>query len=216
MLLGAEPALSALADASTSYYAALETSYYQTTAMQAFLLVGTGDAISQAIEIHFAGKNSLGDEEGSQRYEPSRTLRMATLGLFIAGFGTAFWLQHLERALPGHASAERVLHKSCLDACLWAPLANTLYLVLVPLLEGKRPAEVAAMLRERFLPVMRTELSTFFPYNLLSFSLIDPLVRPFTTGFVSMCFAVYLSWVTHMEAEAEECAPGEPCLVGDF
>ena len=33
---------------------------------------------------------------------------------------------------------------------------------------------------------MKTELKTFFPYNLLSFSLVPPLVRPFTTGVVSM------------------------------
>ena len=44
---------------------------------------------------------------------------------------------------------------------------------------------------------MKTELMTFFPYNLVSFSVIPPLLRPFTTGFVSMCFSVYISYVTH-------------------
>ncbi len=126
------------------------------------------------------------------------------LGLFIAGFGTSTWLQHLEGALPGHATVGRVLEKASLDACLWAPLANTAYLILVPLLEGKSPAEVQTMLNQRFIPVMQTELSTFFPYNLISFSLINPLYRPFTTGFVSMCFAIYMSWVTHNPTPSEE------------
>lgn len=26
---------------------------------------------------------------------------------------------------------------------------------------------------------------------------VPPLLRPFSTGFVSMCFAVYISWITH-------------------
>ena len=51
----------------------------------------------------------------------------------------------------------------------------------------------------KFVPVMQTELCTFFPYNLVSFSLIPPLLRPFTTGFVSMCFSVYISYVTHQD-----------------
>ena len=62
------------------------------------------------------------------------------------------------------------------------------------------------MLRERFVPVMKTEWCTFFPYNLVSFSLVPPLIRPFTTGFVSMCFAVYISYMTHLEPEPEAAA----------
>eukprot|EP00966_Prymnesium_polylepis_P277715 6416225-Prymnesium_polylepis.1 len=58
---------------------------------------------------------------------------------------------------------------------------------------------------------MRTELSTFFPYNLVSFSLVPPLLRPFTTGFVSMCFAVYMSWATHSFHDAEP----RPLVAGD-
>ena len=93
--------------------------------------------------------------------------------------------------------------KALVDACFWAPLANTGYLVLTPLSEGKSVEEVRGRLREHFVPVMKTELCTFFPYNLVSFSLVPPLIRPFTTGFVSMCFAVYISYMTHLEPEPE-------------
>merc|ERR1712194_919397 len=55
---------------------------------------------------------------------------------------------------------------------------------------------------ENFLPVMKTELSTFFPYNLVAFSLIPPLVRPFSTGLLSMCFSIYISLTTHSEPSA--------------
>jgi len=104
-----------------------------------------------------------------------------------------------------------VLLKATLDACFWAPLANTAYLVLTPLSEGESVESVKGILRERFVPVMKTELMTFFPYNLISFSLVPPLVRPFTTGFVSMCFAVFISWITHLHPEEEEALP-EPLI----
>jgi len=193
---------------SDQYYTALDTQYYSTTAIQAFVLVGMGDAISQGIETKGFLKNE---------YDLRRTLRMAGLGLAIAGFGTSTWLKNLEAALPGHATAGRVLEKASLDACVWAPIANTLYLVFTPLLEGKSPDEVRQLCESRFVPVMQTELSTFFPYNLISFSMIHPLYRPFTTGFVSMCFAVYISWITHNGGAdantvcASRCPPGEIC-----
>lgn len=114
------------------YVNSLETHYYRTTAIQATVLVGLGDLGAQLIE-----RRATGDA-----YEPQRTLRMAVLGLFIAGFGTSTWLRLLEAALPGNGTPEIVVEKACLDACIWAPIANTLYLVLTPLLEGDSPAEV--------------------------------------------------------------------------
>ena len=95
-----------------------------------------------------------------------------------------------------------VLVKATLDACVWAPIANTLYLVLTPLSEGASLEEVAGQLQENFAPVMKTELSTFFPYTLVAFSLIPPLVRPFSTGLLSMCFSIYISLTTHSETSA--------------
>ena len=128
---------------------------------------------------------------------------MACLGLVVGGVGTSHWLAFLEARLPGHGSAAVVVAKAVLDATLWAPVANTAYLAATPLLEGRGAGECAAEVRENFVPVMRTELATFLPYNLLSFALVPPLLRPFTTGFVSMCFSVYLSWVMHRHGSQE-------------
>ena len=75
---------------------------------------------------------------------------MALLGLLIGGLGTACWLRHLEAALPGHDSAARVLQKAALDACVWAPLANSGYLVLTPLLVCLRAEVVEESLQLEF------------------------------------------------------------------
>uniref|UniRef100_A0A7S2FW45 Peroxisomal membrane protein MPV17 n=1 Tax=Haptolina brevifila TaxID=156173 RepID=A0A7S2FW45_9EUKA len=172
---------------SKPYIASLEHHYFQTTSLQAFILVAMGDTMAQTIEAR----------AGGIPYDAKRTLRMGMLGLLIGGLGTARWLQLLEHSVPGNGTPQLVAEKALLDACVWAPMANTAYLILTPLSEGKSPASVRQQLRDKFVPVMQTELATFLPYNLVSFSLVPPLIRPFTTGFISMCFAVYISWVTH-------------------
>lgn len=74
-----------------AYNEALRLHYGLTTAVQAFVLVGMGDAIAQKIE--------------KVEYDPVRTFRMGSLGLVIGGIGTSHWLKFLESQLPGHATA---------------------------------------------------------------------------------------------------------------
>ena len=74
-----------------AYNEALRLHYGLTTAVQAFVLVGMGDAIAQKIE--------------KIEYDPVRTFRMGSLGLVIGGIGTSHWLKFLESQLPGHATA---------------------------------------------------------------------------------------------------------------
>eukprot|EP00966_Prymnesium_polylepis_P249994 5778999-Prymnesium_polylepis.1 len=137
------------------------------------------------------------------------------LGVVIGGLGDAMWLRYLEepglfepilRAFDlfgaGHgvaldADSLLVVIKTALDAFVWAPIANSLYLVLTPLSEGMDLTSVIDTLGENFLPVMQSEWSVFLPYNLLAFAFLPPFIRPFTTGFVSMLFSTYLSWITH-------------------
>ena len=99
-------------------------------------------------------------------FDPQRTLRMGFLGLVIGGLGTSHWLQYLEEQLPGHDHWQTIVQKAMLDGCIWAPIANTAYLIFTPLLEGEDLDFVKEKLANRFVPVMIAELSTFLPYNL--------------------------------------------------
>jgi len=74
-----------------AYNEALRVNYDLTAAVQAFILVGMGDAIAQKIE--------------KIEFDPVRTFRMGSLGLVIGGIGTSHWLKFLESQLPGHATA---------------------------------------------------------------------------------------------------------------
>jgi len=176
------------------YSSAVTDHYYATAMVQAFLLVFLGDYLAQRIE----GKADEGDEA-----DIVRSLRMGILGMLIAGVGTATWLSALETKLPGHTLSNTVL-KATLDTTVWAPVANSAYLFFVPLLEGASVEEAIQRLADCFWEVMGTEAKTYGPYNLLSFALIPPMWRPFSTGFVSMCFAIYLSLVANKKGDSAE------------
>ena len=85
------PAMGEVKNLVNAYNEALRLHYGLTTAVQAFVLVGMGDAIAQKIE--------------KIEYDPVRTFRMGSLGLVIGGIGTSHWLKFLESQLPGHATA---------------------------------------------------------------------------------------------------------------
>jgi hypothetical protein len=58
--------------------------------------------------------------------------------------------------LDSVSDALLTLVKATLDACVWAPIANTLYLVLTPLAEGASLEAVGSTLEQNFVPVMQS------------------------------------------------------------
>ena len=167
-----------------------------------------GDVLAQALEQSQTNATNLLLDWG-------RTLRTGMLGIVIGGLGDAMWLRCLEEpglfdpilcafnrmsADGGHVDADLlvVVLKASLDAFIWAPVANALYLVLTPLSEGMSLGSVYESLSNNFLPVMQSELSVALPYNLVAFALIPAFMRPFATGLFSMFFSTYLSYVSHL------------------
>lgn len=155
-------------DLASSYSAALSEHYYPTTCLQALALVSIGDVLAQALEQSQTNATNLLLDWG-------RTLRTGMLGIVIGGLGDAMWLRYLEEpglfnpilyafnrmsADGGHVDADL---KASLDAFIWAPVANALYLVLTPLSEGMRLGSVYESLSNNFLPVMQSELSVALP-----------------------------------------------------
>ena len=235
----ASPTMSA--DLATAYITSLHEHYFATTAVQALVLVAAGDALAQQIELRGDEERrydpvrtvrmgllgcvigGFGTARWLQFLEAALPLREAEVSSWSAFEALPMWTYapalraaqdaNLDLTLTGDAYF--VVVKALLDACIWAPIANTLYLILTPLSEGKSVETVRGILKEQFVPVMKTEIATFFPYNLISFSLVPPLVRPFTTGFVSMCFAVFISWITHLDPAVAAHKDGSSDTVTD-
>lgn len=199
-------------DFASLYSAALSEHYYPTTCLQALALVSFGDVLAQALEQSQTNATNLLLDWG-------RTLRTGMLGIVIGGLGDAMWLRYLEEpglfdpilrafnlmSTDGQVDADLlvVVLKASLDAFIWAPVANALYLVLTPLSEGMSLGSVYESLGNNFLPVMQSELSVALPYNLVAFALIPAFMRPFATGLFSMFFSTYLSYVSHLPSKQQ-------------
>jgi len=102
----------------------LHDHYYLTTAVQACTLVSAGDVFAQLIELRAAQKKEGASQLALADYDPTRTVRMGCLGLFIGGLGTAAWLRQLERALPMR-DAHQYSAFSNLPVWAYAPVLRT-------------------------------------------------------------------------------------------
>lgn len=190
---------------SSEYLTALDQHYFATTCGQSFALVGAGDVIAQRIEQHIEARRRTSPAMSRAAVNWARTMRFGVLGVLVSGLGTAYWLQCLEDWVgptEGLAQWGLVAEKAAMDFCLWAPVANGFYVIAVPVMEGEVPLtapHMSTLLTQRFAPAMAAEFALFVPYDVLSFSLIPPLVRPLTASCVSLCYAVFMSWWSHRD-----------------
>jgi len=164
----------------------------QAAAMQALVLAGTADSVSQSMH----GAVDVG-----------HAAAMALTAATLSGACNALWLRKLEDTWPG-TGTYAVVSKSLADYLVCAPLVLSGYLVLVPLLTllfgGASLDAVGASLssasfgwtQEGFQCAMLLNLCTFQPYNLLQFSCVPPSLRPLGGACVSAASTVLLSGIT--------------------
>jgi hypothetical protein len=122
---------------------------------------------------------------------------MALVGLTTSGCGGALWLRHLESRLGPTAGSTRLgVQKSLADYTCWAPVVNSLNLMLVPLLCAHGVEASLSNVHNNLVPLMQLELLLFGPFNLVIFSrddLIPPELRPTVKAMLSFVFSVGLS-----------------------
>ncbi|EOD37051.1 hypothetical protein EMIHUDRAFT_110055 [Emiliania huxleyi CCMP1516] len=99
----------------------------------------------------------------------------------------------LEASAGSETTPEIIVLKCTADYFIWAPIANTLYLVLVPLLMGQTPAAAFQIMLDGFGAVSLLELCIWTPYNLLSFRFLPLELRPPTQSALAALFTIGLS-----------------------
>ena len=157
-------------------------------AVQALVLAGTADSVSQSLH-------------GSVDY--CHAGAMAVTAAALSGACNAAWLRKLEDTWPG-TGTRAVVSKSLADFYVCAPPVVSGYLVCVPLLTllfGGASLDAVAPLnfgwtQEGFTCAMLLNLCTFQPYNLLQFSCVPPSLRPLGGACVSAASTVLLSGIT--------------------
>jgi len=134
----------------------------------------------------------------------SHVAAMGTVGLVFSGFVGASWLASLERRLGSGTDHKDIVTKAAADYILYAPVANSVYLFLVPLLSavfahhaqvdlGALALHSANTWKEGFGSAMQLEAELFVPYNLLAFRLVPPALRPQTQACMCTAFTFGMS-----------------------
>ena len=164
-----------------------EHAYVGVAGVQSALLGGVADAASQQMLTHSV--------------DTDHVAAMAILAACLSGALNAVWLRQLEAAVPG-TSTEAVLKKTIFDYVFAGAIANSAYLVLVPLLTAALAGEVSGgdpldgWTVDGFRSVMMLEACTFAPYNLFAFKVVPPFWRPLTAAGVSATGTIVLSAIT--------------------
>ena len=169
-------------NARQTYCDLMQSQYLLMSSVQAAVLRGPVDLLSQGLRCH--GDLSLVSGE--------HALALASIAFVISGWGGATWLRTLEGWLPGR-SDELVLKKTAADYTMWAPFANSCYLLLMPLLLGQGVEAAASTWQAGFGTAMGMEMAIFMPFNLFAFKLIPPHLRPPVGYLLSGVFTLGLS-----------------------
>ena len=109
--------------------------------------------------------------------------------LLFSGLVGSAWLALLESTLGSGTESRDIVRKAVCDFCIYAPVANSVYLVLVPLLAGAIEQHAAfdmssslchslSTWQSNFGSAMQLEAQVFVPFNLVAFRLIPPALRP--------------------------------------
>jgi len=186
----APPIVGTLVSDATNWYSKFSTEQYLAVACaQSCVLRSSSDLVGQTLR-------------GVPELSFAHAAAMGTMGVLCSGLIGATWLRVLEGKLGSGTSGKDVMKKTAADFCVYAPFANSAYLLFVPLLTAlfsgvtDVPVLTSSAIQTwdvGFTSAMQLELSIFAPYNLLSFRMIPAAVRPTTTAAACAVYTVALS-----------------------
>jgi hypothetical protein len=164
-----------------------ELRYLSTLFVQAGMLGGASDALSQAID--------------GVPVNGAHVVAMALSASVLGGIFDTIWLQIIEREVPG-TNIAAVLTKTVADFVIAGTLVNSAYLLGVPILTAALSGMplphplFEGWTLDQFASAMRLELFTYTPYDLFAFRLIPPEIRPLAMAVVSAINTIVLSGIT--------------------
>lgn len=187
--VGNQPACAASVPSSQRFAAA---AYFTQAAAVSCVLRASSDLVGQTLSL---GEANL-----------AHVAAMGTVGLLFSGFIGAAWLATLERALGdgSEAAGATTVRKAAADYLIYAPLANSAYLLAVPFLTALysqcADLDLASTAmhsldtwHSSIVSAMQLEAAMFLPFNLLSFRVIPADFRPQASALMSAGFTVCLS-----------------------
>ncbi len=155
-----------------------------------FGLFGASDALAQRIE-STQRENRTGKESSSsssslslvafslEDFDTKRILAAGIIGAFFGGGVYPFAYKHLDRLWKGNDLLS-IAKKSLVEVFTVGVFANSVSMATRGVLVGKDPHQVIDHVKKEMPEVTLNDLGVWFPYNMIAFGVIPPIIRPTT------------------------------------
>lgn len=134
-------------------------------------------------------------EKKGSGHDVRRTMRMCIMGLIIGPIQRT-WFLTLERVIPP-TSKVQIIKKLIVDQTVYGPFIIFFFYSLSGTLSGKKPHEVKLLLQEKYFKTMLTAFKVWPFVQAVNFSLVPLQHRANFVQVVSLCWNMYLSWMSN-------------------
>lgn len=167
------------------------------------LLFAGSDGFAQVLE----GKG----KEGGEEFSHHRFLTSGVLGVFFGGYVYPRAYARLDHIWPG-SSWRQVIKKSLVEIATVGIFVNSISIAARGMLVGRSTQDVLPHVADEMPHVTINDFRVWFPYNLVAFGFIPPLIRPSTTALMEASWQTYISIRSHAYVEPHLEAPHLPLL----
>eukprot|EP01114_Cavostelium_apophysatum_P012003 TRINITY_DN2664_c0_g1_i1.p1 TRINITY_DN2664_c0_g1~~TRINITY_DN2664_c0_g1_i1.p1 ORF type:complete len:199 (+),score=25.89 TRINITY_DN2664_c0_g1_i1:25-597(+) len=169
----------------TSYNRLLDTNPLFGKAVTSATLMSAGDLLAQFVVEPF----SKGHRES---YDPSRTARMAAIGMFFNGPAMHYWYSFLYSKFPAKTWTG-LAQKVALDQTIFGPAVVAGFFTLNDAMSGKSPAQIKEKLKEEYVPAMKANWTVWPLAMLINFKFVPPQATVLYVSTVAICWNTFLS-----------------------
>ena len=134
---------------------------------------------------------------------------MGIMGVIIGPIQRS-WFLALERFIPP-TSKIQIVKKLIVDQTIWGPFIIFFFYTGSATLAGKDLREVKLLLRERYIKTIVTAYKVWPFVQAVNFSLVPLQHRPNFVQIISLCWNMYLSWMSNkpISSDIELHTPGD-------
>ncbi|XP_068706089.1 protein Mpv17-like [Montipora foliosa] len=175
----------------SAYQRCLSTKPWRTQLLTSAVMFTASDILTQ----------QLVEKKGSF-HDGRRTLRMCIMGVIVGPIQRT-WLLTLERFLPP-TSKVQIVKKLIIDQTIYGPFIVFFFYTLSGTLAGKNPLEIKQLLQERYIKTMSTAYKVWPIVQTVNFTLIPVQHRANFVQLVSLCWNMYLTWMSNKPVISQE------------
>ena len=135
-------------------------------------------------------------------HDGRRTLRMCIMGIIIGPIQRT-WFLTLERFIPP-TSKIQIVKKLIVDQAIYGPFIIFFFYTLSGTLAGKELLEIKLLLQERYVKTIFTAYKVWPFVQAVNFSLVPLQHRANFVQLVSLCWNMYLSWMSNKPVLSEK------------